>query len=79
MAYSLSIHYTQRRCLLAPTITDVLTAVTALFQGRITVVLGLLLPATGTLSPLQVVMWGALIFPFIALVISLIKSLASRG
>jgi hypothetical protein len=57
----------------------VLTAVTALFQGLITVVLGLLLPATGTLSPLQVVMWGALIFPFIALVISLIKSLASRG
>jgi len=53
--------------------------VVTFFQGLIDVVLGLLLPATGSLSPLQVVMWGALIFPFIGMVIGIVKGLAGRG
>jgi hypothetical protein len=62
------------------TITDVLTQVTAFFNGLVAVILGLLVPATGTvLSPLQVVMWAGLIFGFIGLVLGLIKKMASSN
>ena len=57
-----------------------MTQITGFFNGLVSVLLSLLIPATGTtLSPLQVLMWGALIFGFLPAVIALIKRLASQG
>lgn len=62
------------------TITDILTQVTTFFNGLVTVITGLLLPASGTtLTPLQVLMWAGLVFGFIGLVLALIKRMASSG
>jgi hypothetical protein len=56
-----------------------MTQVAAFFNGLVSVLLSLLIPATGTaLSPLQVLMWGALIFGFLPGIIALIKRLASN-
>ena len=58
--------------------TNIMVQVADFFNGLVSVLLSLLIPATGTtLSPLQVLMWGALIFGFIPGVIALIKRLAS--
>lgn len=63
-----------------PDITAVLTQVTPFFNGMISLILGLLLPASGaTLSPLQVLMWAGLVFSFIGLIVGLIRRMASSG
>lgn len=62
------------------TIGDIMTQIVVFFNGLVNVLLGLLLPATGTtLSPLQVLMWGGLVFGFLPIVLGLIKRMASSG
>lgn len=57
-----------------------MTQVGTFFNGLVLVLVGLLLPATGTsLSPLQVIMWAGLILGFLLFVVGLIKRLASSG
>jgi hypothetical protein len=56
-----------------------MTAVTAFFTSLVGVVSGLLIPATGTISPLQTLMWAGLILSFIPFVVGLVKSLARGG
>ena len=57
-----------------------MTQVSDFFTGLVNVLLGLLIPATGTtLSPIQVLMWAGLVFVFLPGVLAIIRSLASRG
>jgi hypothetical protein len=62
------------------TMTQIMTQVADFFNGLVSVVVSLLIPATGTsLTPLQVIMWAGLILGFLTFIISLIKRLASQG
>lgn len=56
-----------------------MVAVGVFFQGLVTVVMGLLVPEAGAITPLQTLMWAGLILTFIPFVVSLIKRLASSG
>jgi len=61
-------------------ISAVLTAITPFFNGIVGLLTGLLLPATGTtLSPLQALMWAGLVFPFIGIILGLIRRMASAA
>lgn len=58
--------------------STILQDVADFFSGLVDVLIGLLIPATGTtLSPLQVVMWAGLVIPFISIVLSIIRRMAS--
>lgn len=59
--------------------TSIMTDVASFFNGLVNVIIALLLPTTGSLSPLQVVMWAGLILGFLTFVVGLIKRLASQG
>lgn len=57
-----------------------MTQVTTFFNGLVSVLMGLLVPATGTtLTPLQTLMWAGLVFGFLGLVLALIKRMASSS
>lgn len=59
--------------------TDILSDVASFFSGLVDIIVALLIPTTGDLSPLQVLMWAGLVFGFIGLVIGLVKRMASSG
>lgn len=60
--------------------TDIATQVSDFFTAIVTILTGLLLPATGTtLAPLQVLMWAGLMFTFIPIVLALVRKMASAG
>lgn len=58
--------------------TQIMTQVAEFFTGLVGVLMGLLIPATGTtIGPLQVVMWAGLTLGFLVFVVNLVKKLAA--
>lgn len=59
--------------------TDILDAVATFFGGIVEILTTFLVPASGTLSPVQTVMWAGLVLSFILFVVTLIRRFASTG
>lgn len=62
------------------TFANIATQVAGLLTAIVTMLEGLLLPATGTtLSPLQALMWAGLVLPFLVFITGYIRKLARAG